>query len=87
MCIKTDFVSNVQAAVQKNRWVTMEKVGNRIMRLWEARKSPTDKVFFLFSVNGYKSYCGLAEMSGPFVVGGANLEDFEGVSDGSNNYG
>ena len=65
----------------------MEKVGTRIMRLWDARKSPEDKVFLIFSVNGYKSYCGLAEMSGPFDVGGKNLEDFQGIKDGSNQWG
>lgn len=48
----------------------MTKVGNRIMRVWETSKAdPGSKVYLLFSVNGQKSYCGLAEMSGDFVEG------------------
>lgn len=41
------------------------------MRVWEASKEdPGSKVFLLLSVNGQKSYCGLAEMSGDFTEGG-----------------
>ena len=64
----------------------MDKVGDRIMRLWNERKSADEKIFLLFSVNGYKSYCGLAEMTGPYTLGG-NLEDFERKSDSSINWG
>ncbi len=41
----------------------------------------------MFSVNGYKSYCGLAEMSGPFDLGGANLEAWDRGGDGSKQWG
>lgn len=64
----------------------MDKIGVRIMRAWDERRTEDDKVFFLFSVNGHKCYCGLAEMSGPFIAGG-NLEDWQGIEDGSITWG
>ncbi|KAK3110396.1 hypothetical protein LTR53_015364 [Teratosphaeriaceae sp. CCFEE 6253] len=36
------------------------------MQIWDARVEDTEKVFFLFSINGTKQYCGLAEVSGPW---------------------
>ena len=42
-----------------------------------------DKVLFVFSINGQKSYCGLAEMSGPWKPAGENLEGFRIKKDGN----
>lgn len=44
----------------------MEKVAQRIMGVWEARHEASEKVLFLFSVNGSKKFCGVAEMCGPW---------------------
>ena len=33
------------------------------MTVWEARGSSSEKVIFLFSINGSKKFCGAAEMS------------------------
>ena len=74
MCIKTDFVDNIQFAVNRGIWVAMDKVGARITRLWNERGSEKDMVLLLFSVNGQKSYCGLATLRGPWSSGG----DYEG---------
>ena len=62
-------MDNVYCSLRKNVWVTLESVGQRIMRLWEARKDPDDAVIFLISINGQKSYCGMAFMSGPWTAG------------------
>ena len=42
-----------------------------------------DKVLFVFSINGQKSYCGLAEMSGPWKPATENIEGFRIKSDGT----
>lgn len=42
----------------------MARVAERIMKVWEAREKAAEKVLFLFSVNGSKRFCGVAEMSG-----------------------
>lgn len=42
----------------------MDKVAARIMALWKECSAKNDKIVLVFSVNGQKSYCGLAEMSG-----------------------
>jgi hypothetical protein len=44
----------------------LQKVSERIMEVWDARKDPQEKVLCLFSVNSSKKYCGIAELSGPW---------------------
>lgn len=55
----------------------MDRVANRIMEFWKARSGKKDKVLLVFSVNGQKSYCGLAEMSGPFELDDSKVEGFK----------
>nr|POE74647.1 hypothetical protein CFP56_37178 [Quercus suber] len=64
--IKTDHIENMHIAIQRGVWSTLDKVSRRIMVVWNARHSPEEKVLLLFAVNGSKSYCGLAEMSGSY---------------------
>ncbi|TKA78560.1 hypothetical protein B0A55_02803, partial [Friedmanniomyces simplex] len=64
--IKTEFVENVHHAVQEKVWTTLEPISKRIMKVWAARRESSEKVLFLFSINGQKQYCGLAEMCGPW---------------------
>lgn len=47
------------------------------MGVWDARKDPSEKVFFLFAVNGSKSYCALAEMKGRYDTDG-HIEGWRG---------
>ena len=80
ICIKTDYTDNIRWAFKSGYWVAMEKVGIRIMRSWDARNNDNDNIIFLFSVNGQKSYCGLAEMTGSYrddsrPAGWRELED------------
>jgi hypothetical protein len=42
-----------------------------------------DKILFVFSINGQKSYCGLAEMSGPWKPAAENIEGFRIKKDGT----
>jgi hypothetical protein len=44
----------------------MEKVSERIMKVWDAKPDPSHKILLLFSVNGGKRYSGLAELTGPW---------------------
>ncbi|EMC97771.1 hypothetical protein BAUCODRAFT_403416 [Baudoinia panamericana UAMH 10762] len=64
--IKTDFSDNIIFGAKKGQWATLEKVSERIMKLYEARKHSSEQVLFLFAVNGSKQFCGLARMSGPW---------------------
>jgi hypothetical protein len=66
VCIKTDYVNNIYWAIQNSKWAAMDKVGARIMRLWDQCREKGERILFLFSVNGAKSYCGIAEMNGPY---------------------
>lgn len=84
--MKTDFVENIQWSVQKSEWVTMDKVGERVMRLWLERDDTGGKVLLLFSVNGQKSYCGMAEMMGAWTKGG-NHEGWKDKNDGTRSFG
>ena len=52
------------------------------MRLWDSRKDDDDFVLLLFSVNGGKSYCGLAKLTGPWVPG-ISTEGWVGEEGGS----
>ena len=81
ICIKTDFVENIQWSVQKGLWTAMEKVGERINQLWDARETNEVKVYLLFSINGQKSYCGLAEMTGSWVPGDGKTGGFKTKDD------
>lgn len=64
--IKTDFPLNIHVSIREKKYAAIEKVSERISDVYEARHSPNEKVIFLFSVNGSKKFCGLAEMSGPW---------------------
>ncbi|KAK0338257.1 hypothetical protein LTR91_015167 [Friedmanniomyces endolithicus] len=64
--IKTEFVENIHHAIREKMWTTLETISKRINMVWNARREPTEKVFFLFSINGQKQYCGLAEVCGPW---------------------
>lgn len=66
MNIKTDFPDNMFFAVKNKLWSTLKNCSEKIMVVWDARKDAGEKVLFLFSINGTKSYCALAEMSGPW---------------------
>lgn len=72
--------------MQKGIWVAMDKVGFRIMRLWNDCQFPKANVILLISVNGMKSYCGLAEMTGPWAPG-CEQDDAVDIQDGSRTYG
>lgn len=63
-------------------WGVMEKVAARIMTLWNAKTGGKDKIILIFSVNGQKSYCGLAEMSGPWKEAEGGIEGFKIKKDG-----
>ncbi|KAK0324996.1 hypothetical protein LTR82_003982 [Friedmanniomyces endolithicus] len=64
--IKTEFVENIHHAIREKMWTTLETISKRISTVWNARRDPAEKVFFLFSINGQKQYCGLAEVCGPW---------------------
>ncbi|KAK3618943.1 hypothetical protein LTR22_026175 [Elasticomyces elasticus] len=64
--IKIEFLENVHHAIQQRIWTTLKAISERIMKVWESRRDPKEKVFFLFSINGQKQFCGLAELSGPW---------------------
>ena len=59
----------------------MDKVGERMNLLWDARETKNVKVFLLFSINGQKSYCGLAEMTGHWTLGEENIGAFKKKED------
>jgi len=59
-------MENVQHSIRQGIWRTLKKISERIQVLWDARTDADDKVLLLFSVNGTKQYCGLAELSGPW---------------------
>ena len=66
----------------------MDKVGERIMHLWDAQTTGNDKIYLIFSVNGQKSYCGLAEMVGPWTADKESIEGFRlNSKDMSKQYG
>ena len=56
------------------------------MTVWDARKSITEKVLFLFALNGSKQFCGLAEMSGPWKADDV-IDGWTDESNGSGNVG
>ncbi|KAK3618146.1 hypothetical protein LTR56_015323 [Elasticomyces elasticus] len=64
--IKTEFPENIHHAIQQRIWTTLKAISERIMKVWESRRDPKEKVLFLFSINGMKQFCGLAELSGPW---------------------
>ena len=64
--IKTEYPRNIITALKTGQYSVMAKVAERIMKVWEAREKSSEKVLFLFSVNGSKKFCGVAEMSGPW---------------------
>ncbi|CAK4034049.1 YTH domain-containing family 3 [Lecanosticta acicola] len=69
--IKTEFPENVLKSIQEGKYSVMEKIADRIMQVWNAREDPAEKVLFLFSINGSKKFCGIAEMSGPWDRNGS----------------
>ncbi|EME84477.1 uncharacterized protein MYCFIDRAFT_173460 [Pseudocercospora fijiensis CIRAD86] len=64
--VKSEFPSNVITAIRQGKLSVMAKVAERIMKIWDMRHDTNEKVLMLFSVNGSKKFCGLAEMSGPW---------------------
>lgn len=64
--IKSEFPGNVIKSVRVGRYSVIEKVAERIMKIWTARHDWSEKVLLLFSINGSKKFCGIAEMSGPW---------------------
>jgi len=59
-------MENILFSVRNKVWTTLDKVSERIMRIWDARKDKKEKVLFLFAITGSKQFCGIAEMSGPW---------------------
>lgn len=68
--VKTEYPRNVLLSLKYGKYAVMQKVAERIMKVWNSREDSTEKVLFLFSVNGSKKYCGVAEMSGPWEENG-----------------
>ncbi|KXT07790.1 hypothetical protein AC579_4298 [Pseudocercospora musae] len=64
--IKSEFPSNVITSIRQGKLSVMAKVAERIMKIWDLRLDTNEKVLMLFSVNGSKKFCGIAEMSGPW---------------------
>lgn len=62
--IKTEYPRNILLSLKHGKYSVMAKVAERITKVWEAREKTAEKVLFLFSVNGSKKFCGVAEMSG-----------------------
>lgn len=81
-------MENVGLAYIRGEWVIEDRVAERLMQLWNAREASSDNIYFLVSVNGAKSYCGLAEMVGAWKAGG-NFEGLKGLKngDGSKKWG
>ncbi|KAF1350753.1 hypothetical protein BDV97DRAFT_368473 [Delphinella strobiligena] len=63
VCIKTTSVTNILMSLKNGVWACPDPVTERIMKLWNARASDSEKILFLFSVPGSKHYCGLAEVT------------------------
>ena len=53
-------------SIRQGKLSVMAKVAERIMKIWDMRLDTNEKVLMLFSVNGSKKFCGIAEMSGPW---------------------
>ncbi|KAK4554685.1 hypothetical protein LTR86_008187 [Recurvomyces mirabilis] len=64
--IKTNSEENVRFSVRNKVWSTLDKVSERIMKIWDARKDKQEKVLLLFAVVSSGQFCGVAEMSGPW---------------------
>ncbi|KXT03646.1 hypothetical protein AC578_5131 [Pseudocercospora eumusae] len=64
--VKSEFPSNVITSIRQGKLSVMAKVAERIMKIWDMRLDTNEKVLMLFSVNGSKKFCGIAEMSGPW---------------------
>lgn len=56
------------------------------MAIYKARGDPREKVIFLFSVNGSKKFCGMAEMSGEWEDTGP-IDDWTDNPDGAKAHG
>ncbi|KAF2215128.1 hypothetical protein CERZMDRAFT_105035 [Cercospora zeae-maydis SCOH1-5] len=64
--IKTEFPQNLIVSLRLGKYSVMAKVSERIMAVWNRCNGTSQKVFFLFSVNGSKKFSGLAELTGPW---------------------
>jgi hypothetical protein len=64
--MKTEFSDNILLSIRCGKYSLQQKVSERIMEVWKARKDPSEKVLCIFSVNGSKKYSGVAELSGPW---------------------
>lgn len=84
--IKTDFAENITFSVQHSCWATLEKVSERIMEVWNARKDKSEKVLLLAAVNAGKQFCGLAEMTGPWNPN-AKLDGWRDPASGAGSLG
>jgi hypothetical protein len=78
--IKTDISKNILLSIRCGKYAVLQKVSERIMKAWNAREHASEKVLFLFSVNGGKKYVGLAELSGPWDPN-MEIEDWDNHAD------
>lgn len=74
--IKTEFPRNLIKSVVAGKYSVIQKVAQRISKVWESRSIEGEKILFLFSVNGSKRYSGIAELSGDWI-GNDSMEDWE----------
>lgn len=66
VCIKTQFVENMQIGIKNNLWCTSDKVGEKISLVWREHDPSREKVLLLFSIAKQRAYCALGEMTGPW---------------------
>ncbi|KAI5361914.1 Putative YTH domain containing protein [Septoria linicola] len=83
--IKTEHLDNLITSIRLGKYSVMAKISERIMSVWNERVDASEKVLFLFSVNGSKKFSGLAEVSGPwdpnsFIEGWAENSETHGSS-------
>lgn len=81
VCIKTHHLANLHIAVQRGVWLTGDKVGEKINRVFAEHDGEGGaKVFFIFSINKQRAFCALAKMDGPWVKANNPLPGWEEAS-------
>lgn len=81
ICIKTQHLNNLHIAMQHSTWITADKVGEKINRVYEDHSPEAgEKVLFIFSINRQRAFCALAEMNGPWVQGESRLSGWQEVA-------
>lgn len=69
MCIKTAHLVNIHQAMTSGIWTLQETVGKKINTLFDENDAAAgEKVLFIFSINKQRSFCALAEMTGPWKL-------------------